>query len=73
MKDRDNTFLITGIFLTVVILIIMGLYALFKEVSAQDVLYGSWPYAHWMGCVFSPTGLSIEKNNKITVVESQTL
>lgn len=30
----------TGIFLTVVILIIMGLYALFKEVSAQDVLYG---------------------------------
>ena len=40
MKDRDNAFLITGIFLTVVILIIMGLYALFKEVSAQDVLYG---------------------------------
>lgn len=40
MKDRDNTFLMIGIFLTVVILIIMGLYALFKEVSAQDVLYG---------------------------------
>lgn len=39
MKDRDNTFLMIGIFLTVVILIIMGLYALFKEVSAQDVLY----------------------------------
>lgn len=39
MKDRDNAFLITGIFLTVVILIIIGLYALFKEVSAQDVLY----------------------------------
>lgn len=40
MKDRDNTFLMTGIFLTVVILIIMGLYALFKEVLAQDVLCG---------------------------------
>lgn len=40
MKDRDNTFLMTGIFLTVVILIIMGLYALIREVSAQDVLYG---------------------------------
>lgn len=40
MKDRDNTFLMTGIFLTVVILIVMGLYALIKEVSAQDVLFG---------------------------------
>ena len=40
MKDRDNTFLMIGIFLTIVILFIMGLYALFKEVSAQDVLYG---------------------------------
>ena len=40
MKNKDSTFLMIGIFLTVVILMVLGLYILFGDVSAQDVLYG---------------------------------
>lgn len=40
MNNKNNIFLIISVFQTVVILFIMGWYALFKEISAQDVLYG---------------------------------
>ena len=40
MKNKDSTFLIVGIFLTIVLLMVLGLYILFSDVSAQDVLYG---------------------------------
>lgn len=40
MKNKDSTFLIIGIFLAIVLLMVLDLYILFGDVSAQDVLYG---------------------------------
>lgn len=57
MNNKDNTFLIIGVFLTIVILFIMGWYVLLSDISAQDILYsilvicildGLCFLAHWI-------------------------
>lgn len=69
MKNKDHTFLIIGVFLTIVILIVIGLYALVGDVSTQDIICGITAIGLLNGlCFFAHKAFNVKKIT-VTVVE----